>query len=136
MLGKAAENGDLHGANRLERRAKRRFKIQQDVRYKLLYGRNLAETGTGRTVEVSSSGVYFTTETTLAVGLPVELSMQWPALLNDTCPMKLMIYGCVVRSDANAAAITIDRYEFRTSAARTFAQVAARQAPRPPAPLS
>ena len=40
--------------------------------------------------------------------------MTWPARLNDVCPMKLMIYGCVVRSDREGAALAIERYEFRT----------------------
>lgn len=35
-------------------------------------------------------------------------------LLNDSCPMKLVIYGCVVRSNDKGAAVAIERYEFRT----------------------
>ena len=65
-------------------------------------------------MNISSSGVWFTTEGVLGEGLPVELSMSWPALLNDVCPMKLMIYGCVVRNDQQGAALAIERYEFRT----------------------
>ncbi len=93
---------------------KRRFNIEQGLRYRLLYGSRVAETGTGRTMNISSSGVWFTTEGMLSTGLPVELSMSWPARLNDVCPMKLMIYGCVVRSDEAGAALAIERYEFRT----------------------
>ncbi len=102
----------------IERRAKRRFRIEQEVRYRLLYGQRIAETGVGKTVNISSSGVYMTTETVLSPGLPVELSIYWPALLNDICPMKLMIYGCVVRSDEKGAAIAIERYEFRTQGSK------------------
>src|SRR5437016_8923594 len=80
-----------------ERRTKRRFEIDQEVRYKMLYGQRIAETGVGRTMNISSGGVWFTTENMLTSGMPVELSMNWPVLLNDSCPMKLMIYGCVVR---------------------------------------
>ena len=98
----------------VDRRTKRRFNIKQGLRYKLLYGSRVAEAGNGRTVNISSSGVWFTTEGVLSTGLPVELSMAWPALLNDVCPMKLMIYGCVVRSDRDGAALAIERYEFRT----------------------
>lgn len=101
-----------------ERRAKRRFRIEQEVRYRLLYGHRIAETGLGRTINISSGGVWMTTETVLSPGLPVELSISWPALLNDVCPMKLMIYGCVVRSNERGAAIAIERYEFRTQGAR------------------
>ncbi len=100
--------------NQEHRRNKRRFKIEQALRYKLLYGNRVAESGIGRTLNISSSGVWFTTEGALGEGMPVELSMSWPALLNNICPMKLMIYGCVVRSDPKSAALAIERYEFRT----------------------
>src|SRR5436305_4448007 len=105
-----------------ERRSKKRFHIEQDVRYKMLYGQRIAETGVGKTVNVSSGGVWITTENTLTPGLPVELSMSWPVLLHDACPMKLMIYGCVIRSSGKAAAISIERYEFRTQGSRAFQQ--------------
>lgn len=101
-----------------EKRAKRRFRIEQEVRYRLLYGHRIAETGVGRTVNISSGGVWMTTETVLSPGLPVELSISWPALLNDVCPMKLMVYGCVVRSNERGAAVAIERYEFRTQGSR------------------
>ena len=105
-----------------ERRGKRRFRIEQDVRYRLLYGHRIAETGVGRTVDISSNGVWMSTQTQLNPGLPVELSINWPALLNDVCPMKLMIYGCIVRSTPTGAAVAIERYEFRTQGSRAFQQ--------------
>ena len=74
----------------------------------------MAEAGSGQTLNISSSGVWFTTDGILTAGFPLELSLSWPALLNDVCPMKLMIYGCVVRSDHDGAALAIERYEFRT----------------------
>ena len=101
-----------------ERRIKRRFKFEQEVRYKMLYGQQIAETGTGKTTNMSSSGLWFSTPNMLATGMPVELSMTWPVLLNDRCPMKLMVYGCVVRSDAMGAAVAIERYEFRIQGTR------------------
>ncbi len=86
----------------------------------MLYGQRIAETGTGRTLNISSGGVWFSTESMLTSGMPVELSMNWPVLLNDSCPMKLMIYGCVVRSNERGAAVAIERYEFRTQGSRAF----------------
>ena len=103
-----------------ERRIKRRFQIEQEVRYKMLYGQRIAETGTGKTLNISSGGVWFSTENLLTAGMPVELSMNWPVLLNDSCPMKLMIYGCIIRSNDKGAAVAIERYEFRTQGSRTF----------------
>jgi hypothetical protein len=104
-----------------ERRIKRRFHIEQEVRYKMLYGQRIAETGSGKTTNISSGGVWFSTETMLTSGMPIELSLTWPVLLNDSCPMKLMIYGCVVRSNEKGAAVAIERYEFRTQG-KTFQQ--------------
>ena len=102
--------------------AQRRFPIDQEVKYKMLYGQRIAETGTGRTMNLSSGGVWFSTENMLTSGMPVELSLSWPVLLNDSCPMKLMVYGCVVRSNERGAAVAIERYEFRTSGARAYQQ--------------
>jgi hypothetical protein len=110
-------------SNERERRSKKRFVIEQEVRYKMLYGQRIAETGTGKTMNISSSGVWFTTENMLTSGMPVEISMNWPVLLNETCPMKLMIYGCVVRSNEKGAAVAIERYEFRTQG-KSFQQPA------------
>jgi hypothetical protein len=121
------EENFLASQTRPDRRTKRRFQIDQEVRYKMLYGQRIAETGVGRTVNVSSGGLWFTTENTLTAGMPVELSMSWPVLLHDSCPMKLMIYGCVVRSSDKGAAVVIERYEFRTQG-RSM-----QQQPHPPA---
>jgi len=116
------EDRSLSAKNERERRIKRRFTIDQEVKYKMLYGQRIAETGVGRTMNISSGGVWFTTENMLTSGMPVELSMNWPVLLNDSCPMKLMIYGCVVRSNEKGAAVAIERYEFRTQGSRAFQQ--------------
>lgn len=98
-----------------DRRLKKRFLIERDVRYKLLNGQNIAEAGAGKTLDMSSTGVSFTTQQPLPMGTLVELSISWPALLNDNCPMKLMVFGRVVRCGNNVAASTIEKYEFRTS---------------------
>jgi hypothetical protein len=119
------EDRTFRGQADRERRIKRRFQIDQEVKYKMLYGQRIAETGVGRTMNVSSGGVWFSTENMLTSGMPVELSMTWPVLLNESCPMKLMIYGCVVRSNERGAAVAIERYEFRTQGSRNFHTAAA-----------
>ncbi len=117
-----SEERAFNGSAERERRLKKRFPVIQEVRYKMLYGQRIAEIGTGTTANISSSGIWFTTEGVLTAGMPVELSLNWPVLLNDTCPMKLMIYGCVVRANNKGAAVAIERYEFRTQGSRAFHQ--------------
>lgn len=100
-----------------DRRSAVRFPIEQQVRYKV-FNRNTIELGTGRTVNMSSNGVLFTTERVLAPGERLEVSINWPAQLDNKCPLKLVTSGRVVRSEGGRAAIAIDRYEFRTQGSR------------------
>jgi hypothetical protein len=46
----------------------------------------------------------------------VEVSVNWPARLGGTCPLKFVAVGRVVRAEPQRAAIKIERYEFRTRA--------------------
>jgi hypothetical protein len=115
MMSVTPDNGR---ANADDRRSKRRFSIAQDVKYRLLYGERIGEAGSGKTLNISSGGVCFTTDAQLSPGLPVELAIQWPALLRGTVPLRLVTYGIVVRSWSHSAVATIDRYEFRTQGAR------------------
>ena len=99
-----------------DRRGTDRFPIESDLRYKLVGGKAVPDTGMGRTLNMSSSGVLFTSETQLPVGRRVELSVDWPAQLNEHCGLKLVALGRIIRSSAEAAAIRIDKYDFRTRA--------------------
>jgi hypothetical protein len=121
VIGYTQQRG-ANGHGGPERRTKRRFRLEQEVRYKMLFGQRLAETGTGTTANISSSGLWFSTVNPLSAGMPIEISMNWPVLLNDVCPMKLMVYGCVVRSNEKGAAVAIERYEFRTQGLHGFQQ--------------
>ncbi|HTQ58273.1 MAG TPA: PilZ domain-containing protein [Bryobacteraceae bacterium] len=103
-------------ADPLERRARRRFRIEQDLLYTCLSGSN--QTGVGKVLNISSKGVCFTTQSAVKRGTRIELAMNWPAMLDPSCGMKLMLYGSVVRSEANSAAARIEHYEFRTRALR------------------
>ncbi len=100
-------------ADHADRRTAVRFPIEQDVLYKV-FTRNTIEVGLGKTVNMSSNGVLFTTERPLAVGQRLEVAVNWPALLDHKCALKLVTTGRVVRSESGLAAIAIERYEFRT----------------------
>ncbi len=111
------ESSELPGtatqADHADRRSAVRFPIEQDVRYKV-FTRNTIEVGLGKTVNMSSNGVLFTTERALALGERLEVAVNWPAQLDHKCALKLVTTGRVVRSEGGVAAIAIERYEFRT----------------------
>jgi hypothetical protein len=89
--------------------------IMREVRYRVLGGKiRIKEAGSGKTLNMSSRGVLFTTESTLVEGEIVELAVSWPALLNGVLPLKLVAQGRVVRIEAQCAAIAIEKYEFKT----------------------
>ncbi len=100
-----------------DRRITNRLPIERDVRYKVLAKKAAPQSGLGKTLNMSSGGVLFTTETALPEGERVELAVSWPAQLNDTLPLKLVARGRLVRADGTQAAIAIEKYEFKTRGA-------------------
>lgn len=98
----------------LERRLTRRFPLRQEIRYQLVQSRCVAPLHVGRTLDVSSRGILFTTTEHLPVGHSLEIAMHWPAQLNGDCPLQFMASGQVLRSDGTTAVMRIQRYEFRT----------------------
>jgi hypothetical protein len=96
------------------RRGRNRFPLCEEVQYKLCHRKQLIIVGTGKTLNISSGGVLFTTEEMLPLGCPAELSVHWPVRLNGTCPLKFVACGRIIRTEADRAAVRIERYEFRT----------------------
>ena len=102
-----------------DRRSKSRFAIERDVRYKLAEDGVVVAAGSGQTIDMCSGGVAFVAEQPLTPGGFVELSISWPVLLDETCPMRFIVFGRILRCTGRRTVCTIDKYEFRTQA-RTF----------------
>ena len=97
-----------------DRRHSDRFPFERDVRFRVLNKRGGDEAGEGRTLNISSSGVLFTSEHMLIPGRRLELDISWPVQLNNQVALKLVARGRVVRFEEGRAAIEIQQYEFRT----------------------
>src|SRR5436853_234503 len=86
-----------------ERRRHKRLPIERDVRYKVLgSGKNkekIRGVGLGKTINMSSGGVLFTTDSGLAEGDRVELAIDWPAQLEGRLRLKMVVFGHVVRAE-------------------------------------
>jgi hypothetical protein len=102
-----------------ERRAKYRFRIERELRYKLTTDGVVVASGSGQTLDICSGGVAFSSTQALNPGAFVELSISWPMLLDETCPMRLVVFGRILRCTGSTAVCSIDKYEFRTQS-RTF----------------
>ena len=90
--------------------------MEREIRYRVLEQDKIIAVGNGKTLNLSSSGVAFVTENDLPVGAFIELSIAWPALLENRCPLQLIGFGRVLRSSGGTVASTIAQYEFRTLA--------------------
>ena len=108
-----------------ERRTKFRFGIKRQLRYKVMDEGVTIASGAGQTIDIGSGGVSFIAEHLLEPGAFVEVAISWPALLGETCPMRLIVVGRVLRSMGHKAVCSIDRYEYRTQARLVVHTVAA-----------
>jgi hypothetical protein len=108
-----------------DRRAKRRYPIDLPAEYKIVKNYLVIGKGSGKSLDLSSKGIAFAPAEPLKIGSYLELSVSWPVLLNQSCPLKLVVSGRVVRSDARGTAMRLDRYEFRTQGIKAAAACAA-----------
>ena len=100
-----------------EQRSRQRYPIGFRVEFAL--NRNgRTERGTGRTINVSSRGVLLQTKREMPDQGRIRLLLNWPVLLDGNCPIKLVMWGRIVRNDDNGVAIRFNRHEFRTVAKR------------------
>jgi len=70
-------------------------------------------TGEGRVIDMSSTGIAFTTESLLRKNTRVELRIQWPVRLEGDAPVELFAAGKVVRAEPARAALQYDKIAFR-----------------------
>ena len=99
-------------ANR-ERRASTRFPLSMDVGYALM-GRGQRKTGSGQTIDLSSSGLSFTADRPLLTGQKLEVAIDWPVLLNGGVQLQLVTSGVVVRTSGTTTVLKVQRHEFKT----------------------
>jgi hypothetical protein len=91
------------------------YPIEMELRYKAVNPTTLA--GTGKTVEISSTSVVFTSDGFIKPGTFIELWMAWPVLLNDSVALQLVSQVQVTGGIGQALTARIRKYHFRTRAA-------------------
>ncbi len=119
---KGSEEAEKRAA---ERRTNARFPCRLAVSYQTLEHPILSGQGTSETLNISSKGLLFTSNEKFEAGQLVQVSLDWPALLENQIPLKLVAEGRIVRNSSGQTAMTIDKYEFRT-----------RRIPKPAAPAT
>ena len=98
-----------------DRRRRLRFPLDTDLRYRLAgHGPAGAVSGTGRVENISSRGLAFRADGQLEPGLRLNVSMAWPAKL-DECMLRLAFEGVVLAVRGSLVVVTIERPNFRTA---------------------
>jgi hypothetical protein len=122
---------------RAERRVKSRYPLDLSVRFRF-YHAGSYYAGDGLAVNLSSGGVLVASQHKIVLGARVELSIEWPSLLNGIVPLQLFAVGHVVRRGASQFASTLERHAFRTAkrSALPAGEDVSSNAPPPNPPVS
>ena len=97
----------------IERRSKARFPLQLDVRYRPR-GRTPGPPGFGRTLNISSAGLLIASKDCVPQGTRLQVTLEWPWLLDGVTPIQLTGECLVVRSNGSSFAALLLRHQFRT----------------------
>jgi hypothetical protein len=95
--------------------------LSVELQYKAMKRDGVQHLGDGMTLDISSGGVLFhvndvfETKDILPDGGMIELAIKWPLLLDEVCPLKLVVRGCIVRRDDTRLAVKTEQHEFRTA---------------------
>ena len=95
-------------------RAESRYPVVAELSYRVIRKHVAAETGRGRTVNISSNGILIETDQALPPGLRVELSIAWPVRLHNVTPLQLCVKARTIRAEGRLTALKIFRHDFRT----------------------
>lgn len=93
--------------------ANRSYPVQLGLRYKVVREGQAVVQGNGRTRQLSSSELVFTTDQPLPNGA-VEVALDWPFRLDGICPLQMVVFGHVLHGSDQAYTVRIERHEFRT----------------------
>lgn len=112
----------IHG----DRRTERRYQHEMELRFSYKpRGDGAIEFGSGQTMDLSRGAVRFMTETPPPDGANVELRIAWPFLLQNVCPLELVVRGTTMTTKDRGTVLTMNHYEFRTCGQRSFDQASA-----------
>jgi len=118
-----------------DRRQDRRYEINLELRWKLIRRRKIRDTGVGRTIDLSSGGIFFEAHRPLPVGLNVELSIAWPILLHNSSPLQLLVSGKIVRVSGTRVGVRMTQHEFHTAGTAAGEREGMQSKPGTPGPL-
>ena len=105
----------IHG----DRRSEKRYPYELELRFTYTLN-NVEQFGSGHTLDLSRAAVRFAAENPPPDGADVELRISWPFLLQNVCPLELIVRGTTMSTSARGTILMMNDYEFRTCGERSF----------------
>jgi hypothetical protein len=109
----------IHG----DRREDRRYPYEMDLQFSYRLA-GAMHFGSGLTVDLSRGGVCFRTDDPPPDRVEVELRIAWPFLLQNVCPLELVVRGTTTGTSERGTVLALEHYEFRTCGQRSFVSAA------------
>jgi len=109
----------IHG----DRRSDRRYEYPMELQFSYRQG-GTVHYGSGKTVDLSRVAVRFVADDPPPDGADLELRISWPFLLQNVCPLELLVHGKATGTSARGTILAMDHCEFRTCGQRSFVQAA------------
>jgi len=107
----------IHG----DRRSDRRYQYEMELQFSFTQG-GVVHFGSGHTVDLSRGAVRFVADNSPPDGVEVELRIAWPYLLQNVCPLELVVRGTTTTTSERGTVLSMRYYEFRTCGQRSFVQ--------------
>jgi len=107
----------IHG----DRRVDRRYDVDLALRFSYTV-KGVVYLGSGTVADLSRGGVRFESDCPPPDGAEIELRLAWPFLLQNVCPLELVISGKVERTGPRGTVVRMRHYEFKTCGTRSFGQ--------------
>jgi len=106
----------IHG----DRRSERRYQYEMELRFTYTEG-SATHFGSGHTADLSRGAVRFIADNPPPEGALVELRIAWPFLLQNVCPLELLVRGTIASNSERGTVLAMNSYEFQTCGERSFA---------------
>jgi hypothetical protein len=107
----------IHG----DRRSDRRYEYEMALEFSFTQG-GVMQFGSGQTLDLSRGAVRFLADNPPPDGVEVELRIAWPYLLQNVCPLELVVRGTTTTTSERGTVLSMRHYEFRTCGQRSFLQ--------------
>ena len=104
----------MKAAIRSAKPAPRDFPLSLEMEYKVRHEHGQEDHGSGRTLWISSRTLIFDPDRRLAPGTELEITIPWPARLDERIGLQLWMRAKVTHTLSQGVTAEIRKYQFRT----------------------